>query len=201
MINHRKTACYRAGAFAGLATLVWIAAAPRVEGQVGAGPQYAPNGQLLAPVGYETWVFAGSNLGLAYKPDTPAMTPAEGARAGTPEFHNVYINPEAYARFRTAREFPDGTVLVMEKFAAAERDTKGVLAKGSFNGDRLGMEVAVKNSRRPDGRPTPWAYYDFPGTAPATAFPDTVCETCHKQHASMDNVWVQFYPTLRKLIN
>jgi cytochrome P460 len=200
MINNRKMAWCRAGVLAGLASLVWIASAPEVAGQSGTAPRYTRDGKLLAPVGYETWVFVGSNLGLAYKPDAPAMTAAEGARADKPEFHNVYINPEAYARFRATRQFPDRTVLVMEKFAAAERDTKGVLARGSFNGDRLGMEVAVKNSRRPDGKPTPWAYYDFTDMVPATAFPDDKCEQCHRAHASMDNVWVQFYPTLRKLI-
>jgi hypothetical protein len=30
--------------------------------------------------------------------------------------------------------------------------------------------------------------------------PDKECETCHKQHASKDNVWVQFYPILRDVL-
>ena len=33
----------------------------------------------------------------------------------------------------------------------------------------------------------------------ARAFPDKACYDCHLQHASDDLVWVQFYPTLRKL--
>jgi len=32
----------------------------------------------------------------------------------------------------------------------------------------------------------------------AAAFADDQCEHCHREHASTDNVWVQFYPTLRK---
>ena len=31
-------------------------------------------------------------------------------------FHNVYINPEAYAHFAATKEFPDPTILVMEVF-------------------------------------------------------------------------------------
>jgi hypothetical protein len=94
----------------------------------------------------------------------------------------------------------------MEVFSAADKEPKGVLATGVFNGDRAGLEVAVKNTRRPDGRSTPWAYYDLTDASDpsrikpsAAAFPDQVCESCHRAHASKDNVWVQFYPTLRKV--
>jgi hypothetical protein len=34
----------------------------------------------------------------------------------------------------------------------------------------------------------------------AKAHEDSECYDCHKAHARPDNVWVQFYPTLRKLI-
>ena len=62
----------------------------------------------------------------------------------------------------------------------------------------------MKNSSRPDGKTTPWAYYNFTDQsdrskvlASAAAFPDTACANCHQRHASTDNVWVQFYRTLR----
>jgi hypothetical protein len=57
----------------------------------------------------------------------------------------------------------------------------------------------VKNSARPDGSKTDWAYYDFGlDRQSAKAFPDKACYDCHVEHAAADNVWVQFYPTLRK---
>ena len=201
MINNRsRVFLCRAGVLAGLASLVWIAAAPEVAGQSGTAPQYAPNGDLLVPVGFERWLFVGSNLGLGYKTEGPAKT----------EFHNVYLSPGAYQVFRTTGQFRDGTILVMQKFAAADREPKGVLASGVYNGERTGLEVAVKNSHRPvqpsAPPPTPWAYYDFTDkrdpskvAGTAEAFPDAVCEHCHKQHnASTDNVWVPFYPILRR---
>lgn len=207
MIGNRKTAWYSAGVVAALATSAWIAFAPQVEAQSRTTPQYNTNGELLPPVGFETWVFVGSNFGMAYKQGLSAMTALEAARADKPLFHNVYINPEAYAHFLATREFPEPTILVMEKFAAADKEPRDVLTSGVFNGERVGLEVAVKNSRRPDGRPTPWAYYNLTDPADpsklrasAPAFADQICANCHRQHASMDNVWVQFYPTLRKLI-
>ena len=202
-----KTTSWRTSVSAVLAALVWIAYAPQLESQSGTAPQYASNGELLAPMGFESWVFVGSNLGMAYKEGLPAMTALEGSRADHAQFHNVYIDPGAYAHFRASQKFPEPTILVMENFDAADKEPKGILAKGVFNGERVGLEVAVKNSSRPDGHTTTWAYYVFTDPndpskirASAPAFADQSCENCHRQHASMDNVWVQFYPTLRKLI-
>jgi hypothetical protein len=96
------------------------------------------------------------------------------------------------------------TVLVMQVFEAADKEPKGVLASGVFNGRRVGLEVAVKNTLRAGGSTMPWAYYNFTDPsdrskllASATAFPDPACANCHQRHASIDNVWVQFYPLLR----
>jgi hypothetical protein len=102
---------------------------------------------------------------------------------------------------------PFRTVLVMQKFAAADKEPRGIVSAGVFDGDQVGLEVAVKNLPRPDRSNTAWAYYDLTDPtdpskvrASAPVFPDDMCESCHKQHASRDNVWVQFYPTLRRLI-
>jgi hypothetical protein len=36
--------------------------------------------------------------------------------------------------------------------------------------------------------------------ASAKAHKDSDCYVCHKLHGFKDNVWAQFYPTLRKLL-
>ena len=202
----------RGWSLAALALLTCVTAVPAAFGQ-SARPQYTADGKmLLLPAGFENWVFVGSNLGMAYKKELPVTDTREAARASGPQlFHNVYINPEAYAHFAATREFPDPTVLVMEVFRAANRDEKGVLATGVFNGDRVGVEVAVKDTRRPPGHFSPttpqsaWAYYIFmnpfgPPVLHSTAPADQTnfCQACHKEHAGPDNVWVQFYPALRK---
>jgi hypothetical protein len=212
-MTNRKQRLFRGCVLVAIASSLCIALAAQIDAQTGGRPQYAPGGLLRLPVGFESWVFVGSNLGLSYKPDLPVTDARERARARPAQepqlFHNVYIDPEAYAYFAATRQFPDPTILVMEIFKADAKDPKdGVLATGVFNGERVGLEVAVKDTRRPPSQPpvtTPWAYYTFQnpsasGPMRTTAPPDDpFCEACHKQHASMDNVWVQFYPTLRKL--
>lgn len=210
MIRNPQGNWFRA-ALIGLAALAWIALTLPVRSQSpsGTAPQYTPDGQLKVPQGFETWVFVGSNLGLAYKEELPVTTKTEAARANQQQFHNIYINPEAYAYFVANKEFPDKTVLVMDVFTAPDRDDpKNVLTAGFYNGKQIGLQVAVKNLNRPDGKTTPWAYYTLmnpfepsPVLKPsAKAHEDAECYDCHKEHANKDNVWVQFYPTLRKLL-
>lgn len=211
MIRSRAKNRFRTTVFVGLAAFAAIALTPpvRSQSQSGMAPQYTPDGQLKVPQGFETWVFVGSNLGLAYKEELPVTTKVEAARANQQQFHNIYINPEAYAYFVANKEFPDKTVLVMDVFTAPDRDDpKNVLTAGFYNGKQIGLQVAVKNLNRPDGKTTPWAYYTLmnpfepsPVMKPsAKAHEDSECYDCHKEHASKDSVWVQFYPTLRKLL-
>jgi hypothetical protein len=192
----------------GATALCFTVAAPLLQAQVQLAdePRYAPSGDLLLPNGFETWVFVGSNLGLSYTPDAAAAASAPPPRAARQQFHNVSINKAAYDYFLANGRFPDRTVLVMQVFEAIDKEPKGVLASGVFNGRRVGLEVAVKNASRPDGNTTPWAYYNFTDPSDrskvlgsAAAFPDEACANCHQRHASIDNVWVQFYPALRDL--
>jgi hypothetical protein len=198
-----------AAVLASIAVLAPMTLTTEVSGQSSStAPQYTADGQLKVPVGFETWVFVGSNLGLGYKDELKETTKVEAARASQQQFHNIYINPEAYAYFVANKEFPDKTVLVMDVFTAPDRDPKNILTAGFYNGKQIGLQVAVKNLNRPDGKKTPWAYYTLmnpsdpmPVMAPsAPAHEDSECYDCHKAHASKDNVWVQFYPTLRKLL-
>ena len=57
----RKTRAALAIAVTGLAALVWAGFTSRVESQQSARPQYTSQGELKLPVGFESWVFVGSN--------------------------------------------------------------------------------------------------------------------------------------------
>jgi hypothetical protein len=206
MIQNFRKPIGRYGLAAGAAALCCALAASGfpARSQSADEPRYAPGGDLLLPEGFDTWVFAGSNLGLSYTPEAAAAAEAPPPRAPRQLFHNVSINRAAYDYFLANGHFPEKTVLVMQVFEAADKETKGVLSSGVYNGRRVGVEVAVKNASRPDGKATPWAYYSFTDRsdrskvlASAAAFPDEACANCHQLHASIDNVWVQFYPALR----
>jgi Cytochrome P460 len=165
-------------------------------------PQYDGNGDLKRPADFQSWIFVGANIGLQYRRDTAEKAQREqdtGKRTTSGDFHNIYIRPEAYEEYRKTGKFPDMTMLVMDVYQTKERDEKNIVLNGLFPGKQRAIEVAVKNSKRPDGLKTDWAYYVFdpPTTPTAKAFRDSACYDCHLKHASVDNVWVQFYPVLR----
>lgn len=185
-------------------------AAPAV-GPVSA-PQYNDQGELKLPANYRTWVFVGANLGLEYRDGAAAADDAPRPKdAGNPprdkpanvgNFHNVYINPVAYAHYIKTGKFPDKTILVLDIFKAEHGPPKSIVAEGLFPGKHAGVAVAVKNSARPDGAKTDWAYYDFGLNASAArAFSNKACYDCHLEHADDDNVFTQFYPILRRQQN
>jgi hypothetical protein len=149
----------------------------------------------------------GSDLGIEYGAESPA---APRGQAGSKDdssdvFHNVYIDRAAYAIYAKTKKFPEKTVLVLELFESKQKEPRHVVSRGHYAARRVGLAAAVKNSARPDGSKTPWAYYTFtnpktptgPPMATAKAHADSACYNCHREHADLDNVWVQFYPTLR----
>ena len=156
-----------------------------VPGQSRPGPIFE-GAALVRPEGYHAWPIVGASLGLSYA-DTP-----QGSGPGS--FHRVYVNPSSYEAFGRTGTFPDGTIFVLELYAAHE---KAAPAKaGYFEGPRVGLEASVKDRRR---FPSGWGYFGFENgaRATATAFPEERCHSCHVAHAASDSVFVQFYPTLR----
>lgn len=170
--------------------------------QSSTAPQYNDKGELKLPPDFETWVFVGANMGLEYREAAANDAPADkeaGKQVKVGNFHNVYINPEAYAHYTKTGTFPEPTILVLDIYETERGEPKSVVSEGLFPGQHKDVAVAVKNSARPDGSKTDWAYYDFPaGQTTARAFPNKACYDCHLEHADEDNVWTQFYPTLRK---
>ena len=149
-------------------------------------PRYA-DGRLLRPEGYEKWVFVGASLGLSYSENA--------LRSGSETFHHVYLEPGAYDHFARTGTFPEQTMLVLELHQRAEHATPR--RQGSFEGERLAVEVALKDSARFEAG---WAYFDFSdGLEAANPFPAKDCANCHAEHADDDNVFTQFYPVLRRL--
>ncbi len=153
-------------------------------------PRFTAKNELLRPEDYREWIFLSSSLGMTYDED---RGPSQH-----PNFHNVFINPPAYRAFRETGRFPENTILVLEILSSASGAS--INRQGHTQGEFRSMEAAVKNSARfPEG----WAYFSFRGSDgklkdQAAAFPKKDCWACHTEHAQTDNVFTQFYPTLRR---
>lgn len=152
-------------------------------------PGFTSDGKLQQPTGYREWVYVGTPL-------TPNdMNPPE---APFPEFHNVYIHPADYAEYRKSGKFPDGTVLVKELVSVGSKQAAS--GKGYFMGEFIGLEAAIKDSKRFSKEPGYWAYFSFghkyPLAEAASKQPVATCNTCHQESAAEDWVFSQYYPVL-----
>lgn len=155
-----------------------------------ATPAFAADGKLIRPTGYREWIQVGTPL-------TPNhLNPPE---APFPEFHSVYIHPANYARYKRTGEFPDGTVLIKELISVGSREATSGL--GYFMGEFIGLEAAIKDSKRFKDEPGYWAYFSFGHAYPlaeaATKQPVGTCNACHNSNGAQDWVFTQYYPVLR----
>lgn len=153
-------------------------------------PAYDEKGALVRPEGTEKWVFVGGGLGMNYDEEEPGMK----------LFTNVFMQPEAYDHYARTGKFPEKTMLALEAYLPSSEES--INRHGSFTGRQVGFEIALKDRERFEEG---WAYFSFSGiggsfrkTARAHAPAD--CFSCHAAHAADDNVFVQFYPRLKKLL-
>lgn len=152
-------------------------------------PMFNGERQLKQPSNWREWVFVGS-------PVTP--NDMNGGKAPFPEFHNVYVNPKAYREYSKTGRFPDGTMMAKELVSVGTKAASS--GKGYFQGEFLGLEVALKDSKKyaADGG---WAFFSFSRPdglkESADAFPGETCAACHQANAGDDLVFTQYYPVLR----
>ncbi|WP_430417458.1 cytochrome P460 family protein [Parasphingorhabdus sp.] len=156
------------------------------------------DGSVNQPDGWREWVFVGAPL-------TPNAL--NGGEAPFPEFHNVYIEPSAYAAYSATGEFPEGTQIAKELTTVRENNnaengsSQEVSGVGYFQGEFSGLELTVKDNQRFKDEPGGWAYFSFGHSTPygktATAMPTDSCNACHAASADDDFVFTQFYPVLR----
>jgi len=158
-------------------------------------PQYTSSGDLILPKNFHEWVYVGSPL-------TPNAL--NGGQAGFPEFHNVYIEPCAYQKYRKTHVFPEGTILFKElqltlKGTYPDGSRQEPSGRGYFPGPWNGADVTVKDTKR-YATTGGWGYYNFHHSEPkaptAQVKPQAECAFCHMASAKKDEVWTQFYPLL-----
>lgn len=155
-------------------------------------------GELVRPEGFRQWVFLGAPL-------TP--NGLNNGSAGFPEYHHVYVNPDAYAVYARTGSFPDGTVIAKElvllkpgKYKDGSIDAPS--GRGYFADKPNGMDVMVKDTKR-FKETNGWGFFNFghhepPYSSSAKAAPTASCAACHTANAEKDMVFMQFYPILKE---
>jgi hypothetical protein len=176
------------GAIVGLNSdnIAWAASTPDW------GPQWMTDGQLKLPQGYHTWVFLGAPL-------TPNAL--NDGKAGFPEFHNVYTQPEAYQAYRRTGEFPEGTILLKELQLTRpgtydDRSRIEPSGRGYFPGTANGIDISVKDNKRFKDT-NGWGFFNFGHHAPpyaetAAVQPKAAFAACHEANAT-NMVFSKFY--------
>lgn len=149
-------------------------------------------GEAALPRGYRSWVHAYT----AWEPITTTIL--DGTVTKTPEFHNVYVEPNTYSVFMETGKWPEGSLMVKE-FSFTSTDEKNCdgppaylckvwFGKGIFQHGYTGVAVMLKDSRRYPDEPGGWVYFSYghqpPPYAPFSPVRDRAqCAQCHIDHA------------------
>jgi hypothetical protein len=170
-------------------------------------PEYDEQGALLRPEGFERWMVVGTSIGLSYSDSKATDSDNPG------QFHNVYMQPQAFDYYVRTGEFPEQTIFVVTNNPSTATKGKDSLNRaGFFAAPSTGLEVAIRDSKR---YPDTWAYFIFHNAesprsvesssgkvqtvqsrAAETAYPRAACYDCHAEHGAVDNVFTQFYSVL-----
>lgn len=176
----------------GIGLAAQVAVTARAQNEVSWGPQWTADGRLVLPEDFHTWVFLGSPL-------TPNAL--NGGEAGFPEFHNVYVRPEALKIYQDTGAWPEGTIMLKElqlTIPGTNADGSRVepSGRGFFPGALNGIDISVKDSARFKDT-NGWGFFNFGHHAPpyadsAAAAPIEACAGCHMANAD-DMVFSEFY--------
>ena len=170
-------------------------------------PEYNEQGALLRPEGFERWIVVGTSIGLSYSDSKAKDSDDPG------QFHNVYMQPQAFDHYVRTGEFPEQTMFVVTNNPSTSTKGKDSLNRtGFFAAPSAGLEVAIRDTKL---FPDVWAYFMFhnaesprsvessspksssANAGPAeTAYPRAACYDCHAEHGAVDNVFTQFYSVL-----
>jgi len=160
-------------------------------------PEYTSSDEFILPKNFHEWVYVGSPL-------TPNAL--NGGMATFPEFHNVYIEPCSYEKYKQTNVFPEGTIFFKElQLTLPGQNPDGSRTepsgRGYFPGPLNGADSTVKDTKR-YAATGGWGYYNFnhhEPKAPTAKLKDkSECAFCHQASAKKDEVWTQFYPLLDK---
>jgi hypothetical protein len=157
--------------------------ASTISAQDSDAPRYTASGSLVLPANYREWMFLSAGLGMTYGPSASVNTEEH------PSFENVFVNRPAYQAFLKTGNWPDKTMFILE---IRSSESKGSINKGGHYQSGI---AAIESEVKDNGR---WTFYAF-GKSGAEGKPldrTESCYGCHSANGLVDNIFVQFYPTL-----
>ena len=122
---------------------------------------------------------------------------------GAKELHSVYASPGAISAYRSKGNFPDGSVLVKEVYAAST----GQMTTGTVSHSETlkGWFVMIKDDhgRHPEnklwGDGWGWSWFDEANRSMTTSTDYKVnCRACHVPARITDWIYVGGYPSLKQ---
>jgi hypothetical protein len=186
--SHQKTAAVLVSAtlLAGALATSQMTPAVAQNASAVARASFTEDGQVMRPENWRAWIFVGAPL-------TPNAL--NGGEAAFPEYHNVYIEPSAFAHWQQTGEWADGTQLAKELTLLRQADDCDPDPDNGSCSQTSGQGYF-------QGEPGNWAYFSFghqpePYAETAIAFPTDSCNSCHEGNAADDFVFTQYYPVLR----
>ncbi|MFU3539685.1 cytochrome P460 family protein [Pseudomonas aeruginosa] len=156
--------------------------------------------EAILPKGYRSWVHTYSAW------ESITITPLDNTLTKTPEFHNVYVEPNAYRTFLKTGAWPEGT-LIAKEFSMTSINTKNCDgppayvcniggSKVIFSHGAIGLSLMLKDSKRYPNEPGGWAYFSFGHQTPpyektSPARERSQCAQCHIDHVGpqYDYIW------------
>ena len=175
-----------------IGVLAGVANMARAQSSPSWGPNWTAEGALILPRNYHEWIYLGSPL-------TPHAL--NGGNAPFPEYHNIYVQPEAYKAYRESGEWPESTIMFKElQLTRPTTNSDGssveVSDRGYFPGLLNGVDISVKDSKRFQDT-NGWGFFNFGHHAPpyeqtAAALPKDACAGCHIANADK-MVFSKFY--------
>ncbi len=177
----------------GTRTALTRSIAPAAAAQEREMPHFTADGSLIRPERWEEWVMVGTSIGLTY---TEGGGPARMPGAAPGMFHNIFMQPWSYRRFQETGEFAENTMFIL---AMSQPSVRAAPAEGGFyETNRFLSEIHLKQEGLHESG---WGFYGFGAEVEsATMIPGAAnCYSCHAEHAAFDQVFVQFYPPLRRV--
>jgi hypothetical protein len=153
--------------------------------------QYTANNELTYPSNLHEWIQTGVSLGGEYSDE-----PFDPAKPGT--LGVVQMEPTAYRYFMEHKTYAEGTMFLLS-FYRAEGKSEPQLP-GFVQGPMFQQEIHVLDKQRfSDGH----GFFIYRGEQKvSTALPaGNDCTACHLEHGKFGGTFVQFYPTLRQVLD